>query len=436
MAVSQDGKWLACGNDIGEVLLWDVVNWIPAVRYRAHQGFVHGLAFSPDGKRLATAGSDQQIHLWETGTTNMLFTLRGHQSEIWSLEFSRDGHQLVSVSRDGTARLWKTEIASSQSRTFTVPFGSFMNGSSPDGSTWITSDFRARAFQSWSLPEGRLLRTLAWKECDPQGKGLRDVFQVPGNEVLGGVTIDGIIHILNPTAGVLERSVQLPETNFSLWSLSPDKQWVLGMLADEKTGVLFDLRAARQVQYLRDFFPANSFTAFSPDNRLLAYATTNYLVKLWDLEARREKATLKGHNWYVEALGFSPNGKLLASGARDGDLWLWSVDTGKPLFGGPLKGNMSAPLSLAFSSDSRTLASYGFDRTLRWWSTSTGQELLMFPSVPLWFASPFDSPAPWHPGGRFLLWYDQPGQARITMLPSLAEVEAAESQQAKARQFH
>ena len=169
-----------------------------------------------------------------------------------------------------------------------------------------------------------------------------------------------------------------------------------------------------------------SVTAFWVNN-----CGQNYIIKLWELEGRREKATLKGHNWCVEALGFSPDGKLLASGARDGDLWLWSVDTAKPLLGGPLKGNMSCPLSLVFSSDGRTLASYGFDRTLRWWSTVTGQEMLQFQSVPLWYASPFDSSAPWRPNSRFLLWYEQPGQLRITTLPSLAEIDEVEAQPGK-----
>jgi WD40 repeat protein len=431
MAISPDGRWLACGHDSGDVSYWDLANWSPGLRFRAHQGLIYGLSFSPDGQRLATGGMDQQIQIWGAGTTNRLGTHRGHLGEIWSLDFSRDGDKLVSVSRDGTARLWSTKPDASPLSAITIPVGLWMNGPTLDHSAWITTDFRARTFQTWSLPDGRLTRTLRWKDCDPLGDGFKDAFQPPGDEWMGGVTANGTVRLYSHATGALLRSVQVPETNFALCSISPNARWVVGLLSDLKTGVLFDLRGEPRPRRIPDFDNAVSYTGFSPDSRLLAYATLHYDIKLWDLEAGQDKATLKGHAWFIDSLGFSPDGKLLASGGRDGDMWLWSVGTGRALFDGPLKGHQSGVAEVAFSSDNRTLATYGYDRTLRWWSIASGQEMLVFPGLPAWFVSPFDSLAPWHPGGRFLLWYDQPGQMRITTVPSLAEIDATESQEAK-----
>jgi WD40 repeat protein len=179
-----------------------------------------------------------------------------------------------------------------------------------------------------------------------------------------------------------------------------------------------------------------SIVAFSPNNRWLAYATTNHDVILWDLAAKREKATLKAHRWWLMSLGFSPDGKWLATGGQDGEVWLWSVDTAKPRFSASLAGHMGLVLVVVFSSDSRTLATIGRDQTMRWWSVATGREMVSFHSQQFWSSGFLDYPAPGNSSGRLLLLYEQPGQVRVTTLPSLAEIDAAESQQPKDAQPH
>jgi WD40 repeat protein len=340
----------------------------------------------------------------------------------------------VSGSTDGTAKLWNTTLDSAKGHRFTVPLDSTMYGPVPDGTAWITADYKAGNFQTWSLPEGRLIRTMPWKELDPEGQGFRDAMPAPGNHALYAVTTNGTIHFFNPATGAHLRSVQTGETNFTLWSISANQRWLLGMRSDEKTGLLFDLSAPSQAQYFPDFLLGTIPFVFSPDNRWLAYFTTNKVIKLCDLTANREQATLRGHRGVINTLGFSPDGKWLASGGDDGEVWLWSVNKAKPLSDTPLKGNRAGISLVVFSSDSRTLATFGADQTLRWWSVSTGQEMLLFPADPTWLTSVLDFPAPWHPGRQFLLWHDRPEQIRVTTVPSLAEIDAAEAQAKTASQ--
>ena len=40
-------------------------------------------------------------------------------------------------------------------------------------------------------------------------------------------------------------------------------------------------------------------------------------IKLWNLEANKNVHTFEGHNDCVNAIAFSPNGKILASGSDD-----------------------------------------------------------------------------------------------------------------------
>jgi WD40 repeat protein len=66
--------------------------------------------------------------------------------------------------------------------------------------------------------------------------------------------------------------------------------------------------------------------AFSPDGKTLASGSWDDTVKLWDVQTRREMATLKGHAEGVNSVAFSPDGKTLASGGWDKTVKLWVVD--------------------------------------------------------------------------------------------------------------
>ena len=114
--------------------------------------------------------------------------------------------------------------------------------------------------------------------------------------------------------------------------------------------------------------PINSI-AFSPNNPLLASASTDSTIQLWNLDTNTLQATLRGHTSNVLNVAFSPNGILLASGSADGTVRLWNTAT--ETLQATLRGHTSNVLSVAFSPDGSLVASGSADGTVRLWNTAT-----------------------------------------------------------------
>ncbi|MFI5043811.1 MAG: WD40 repeat domain-containing protein, partial [Acidimicrobiales bacterium] len=110
--------------------------------------------------------------------------------------------------------------------------------------------------------------------------------------------------------------------------------------------------------------------SFSPDDRTLAVsfgrfgvmaaATTRTTPQLVDVATRRLTGTsLGGHRTTVNAIAFSPDGRVIATGGNDGRIVLHDAATGQTL-GSPIQ-LFAGVNSLAFSSDGRLVAAGSVD---------------------------------------------------------------------------
>ncbi len=108
LAVSPDGKWVACGGVVQDksnpVYLWKLPELAPLnekelepgkiktgaqlakrVQLDGHIGEVFAVCFSPDGKTLATGGRDKLIRLWDVQTGKL-------KASLWAVPpTERDG---------------------------------------------------------------------------------------------------------------------------------------------------------------------------------------------------------------------------------------------------------------------------------------------------------------------------------------------------------
>jgi WD40 repeat protein len=145
--------------------------------------------------------------------------------------------------------------------------------------------------------------------------------------------------------------------------------------AASRTVRLWDLAARRE----RASLPHRSNVAdvaFSPDGKLLAAACEDRTVRLWDVGDRREVGALAGHPGELFCVRFSPDGRTLACCGRGTAVRLWDMDLRQTIT--TFQGHTASVTSLSFAPDGRTLASGSYDGTVRLWDTATRQGVKTF----------------------------------------------------------
>jgi WD40 repeat protein len=242
-AYSPDGKWLAIGCANGIVQVWDVSQNRAIANLKKRPQSVRALAFAPDGKTLAVSGDDKTLVLHDTRTWDAIRSLAAQEEDpVLGVAYAPDGKTLalctgrIPYGGAGSARL--VDAASLEERmVLAVRHDVWEAAFSPDGKLLATIGHSPPdPVGLWDLATGTALSALK-----PALGGRRVVFTPDGRAVAVG-QYDGTIVLFDPSTGrVLAASRGHTETIFGL--------------------------------------------AISPNGRLLATASGDATVKLWDVPA-------------------------------------------------------------------------------------------------------------------------------------------------------
>ena len=114
--------------------------------------------------------------------------------------------------------------------------------------------------------------------------------------------------------------------------------------------------------------------ALAPDaSTFVAADLGRTTASIRDARTGKTIRTLAGHSAEVLAVGYSPDGRLAATGSLDGTARLWIASTGKAVH--VLRAHRGGVFATRFSADGRRLATLGADRAVRVWDVRTGRLL-------------------------------------------------------------
>jgi WD40 repeat protein len=363
---SPNGRFLisSAAGGAGDIKAWDFVLWdkykdllppeyLPYTFPSGHQGGVYGVAFHRDSEEVALASPDHSVSVMRfkiaanglPGMPEIYFLGNGHTDVVNTVAYFPQGEErFASAGWDRVVRVWDRKTG--------TPLFSFKGHSglvrslaiSPD-SKRLASAATDGAVKIWDLT--------SWQEASvrhAENGPVNSVAYSPGDGrylAFGGGWPDRINN--------KPRKKEMEKAEVAVW--------------EPRTGLEVPLKGKGH-----DLGIVSVAFGRVGDRLLLATASHDKTVKVWEMSSGTLRFTLPAHEASVHAVCFSPNGKILASAGEDRLIKLWDPQTGgAPLFTFPAQD--SPVYTVAFDLDGKRLASAGLNGVIKIWDAETHREL-------------------------------------------------------------
>jgi len=339
--ISADGEWLISGATDGNVVVTEIkTGWMDRL-YQQHSKSVNAVTFSKDAKLAVTGDADGIIRLWHlsTGITFRKFNIKSGSSQITALDLSPDGRMILAGDSQGVIRLIEVAAENSMhlvgrhsSRVSAVEF-------SADGRMAVSGSWDG-SVKLWDLKQRRKLKS-------PKGHNSKVIaveFNRNSDHILS-CAADGTVRLSDNQSSLLKTTRIRHIADVYAAAFSDNERFVITGSRDRTLKQSW-ISTGRTINSFEGRSARIHSVVFSSDGRLLLSSMRGQ-VNCWDMTTGRLRQIFKAHlykedpehrftgqhpqSMYLNSVGFSPDGRQVASLGIDGTYHAWNLENGKTI---------------------------------------------------------------------------------------------------------
>jgi WD40 repeat protein/serine/threonine protein kinase len=365
IVVTPDGHSVVWGGADHNLTVWDLSGKKEPVKLKGHEGEITSVDVSPDGRTLASCGVDKTVRLWDLASCLEEKPRHPAGEFAVALAISPDGKFVASGSQDGLLKLWDTQTGEVRNSVLEP-------ATNTNHRVAFSADSKLVASVIRSVIHLRQVPSLIEQTSFP---GSHPHFTPNGRELVYYVNLGerGELRWRNLETRA-ERAVGVDWRNLSSLAISGDGRQVAA--SRDRQLRLWKTDALTRPVQLGPFAEHVRDLSFSPDGERLAIATGDGTVGICTLtDPKFPVVQWTAHKGYSLAVGFTPDGRTLATGGDDGAIRLWNVRSLEEAL--VLRGHQKMVTGLQFSNDGLLLADCDGEGAVRLWHAPSFGEIAL-----------------------------------------------------------